>query len=275
MSSSLVLELQQEAMNPQVKVSDLLRKALVVATKLNLEELRVWIEHELRGYGNESVPSYRHIQGEVKVINPYHGLQPMIFEDPEEARILSERNIAQKISELESLVQNGGLLQIPFPDAEVARLADTTMGMPPTLIIGASRIVGILDAVRNAILEWSLKLEKDNILGQGMTFSREEKAQADSATYNIQNFTGVIGTVNTNAFQIGNYNSIHSELKRLGIPQPDRAQLENIMDRVGESEGPEKAGLVKQGLEWVLQHGSQLGAMAEMLRNWFQSQVGG
>jgi hypothetical protein len=42
-SHSLVLELQQEAMNPGVKVSDLLRKALVVATKLNVNEFKQWI----------------------------------------------------------------------------------------------------------------------------------------------------------------------------------------------------------------------------------------
>lgn len=276
---SLVLELQQEAMNPQVKVSDLLRRALVVATKLNLEEFRAWIEKELKGYKDNKVPSYRSVRGEVKVQNPYHGLQPVIFEDSQHAKSLSESNIGTSIGELEDLLKGDekGILHVRLPDETVSELAKSLMGMPPVLIVGQAQIYGIVDAVRNGILEWSLKLEKDGILGAESTFSREEKekAQASSTTYNIQKFVGVMGTVHSNVLQIGDFNSIHAELKHLGIPQADRNRLESIMDQVKDAKGLEKSSLVQQGLSWVLEHGPQLGALAEMLRNWFQSQGGG
>lgn len=270
--SSLVLELQHEAMDPQVNVTDLLRKALVVATKLDLNEFLTWIEHELRGYEN-TPPPYRHVQGEVQVNNPYHGWQPVIFEDPEAAKTFSEKPIGQAIGELESLLKNGkGILYVPLPHELVLRLSRSTFGMPPAFIVGRASISGIIDEVRNVILEWTLKLEKDNILGTGMTFSKQEKTQASSTTYNIENFTGVMGTVHADVLQIGDYNSIHAELKRLGIPQADRSKLETIMDQVKDARGKEKSSLIKDGVDWVLEHGPQLGALAETLRYWFQSQ---
>ena len=51
--SSLVVELQRHAMDSTASVPDLLRKALVVATKLWIVELRDWVQRESNGY-NES-----------------------------------------------------------------------------------------------------------------------------------------------------------------------------------------------------------------------------
>jgi hypothetical protein len=52
--ASLVLELQREALNSTIPVTDLLRKALVVATELSIKEFQAWIEYELNGYANLS-----------------------------------------------------------------------------------------------------------------------------------------------------------------------------------------------------------------------------
>ena len=68
---SLVLELQREAMNPNSRLSDVLRKAMVVATKLKVQDLRVWVESELKGYSkDEEIPSYRKVNGTLKAWNP-------------------------------------------------------------------------------------------------------------------------------------------------------------------------------------------------------------
>lgn len=45
--SSVIVELQREALDRNVHVSDLLRKALVVARNLALTEFQRWIELEL------------------------------------------------------------------------------------------------------------------------------------------------------------------------------------------------------------------------------------
>jgi hypothetical protein len=48
----------------------------------------------------------------------------------------------------------------------------------PRLQFGKSAIHVILDAVRNTILEWSLKLELAGILGSEMSFSSDERTTA-------------------------------------------------------------------------------------------------
>ncbi|MHB8473615.1 MAG: AbiTii domain-containing protein [Gammaproteobacteria bacterium] len=48
---SLVEELQKDALNQAVKLTELLQKSLVVATKLKLNEFASWVRLELDGYG--------------------------------------------------------------------------------------------------------------------------------------------------------------------------------------------------------------------------------
>src|SRR5688500_16815305 len=107
--------------------------------------------------------------------------------------------------------------------------------MVPTLLVSSSELHGIVAAVRDTILQWSLRLERDGILGEGMTFSREEVQKAANTTYNIQNFSGVLGNVTGSTIQVGNYNAIHADLKRLGVSQSARNELEDILDELGKA----------------------------------------
>ena len=193
--SGLVLELQADALNRGVCCSDLLRKALVVSRKLGIGAIEGWLRNELNGYplDDNEVPSYREIHGQIKVWNPYHGWQPLNFGDPKEAEILSKRKIIQPIGELDSLLDNkeGGALQVPFPQHIVNSLMKgMDVPLQPTLHVSRTEIVGILDAARNTVLEWALELENEGVIGEGMTFSKEEKQAANQVTYQITNNIG-------------------------------------------------------------------------------------
>jgi hypothetical protein len=52
--TSPVLELQHEAMDSSVRVDDLLRKAVAVATTLGSDDFRVWAAKELQGYAGDT-----------------------------------------------------------------------------------------------------------------------------------------------------------------------------------------------------------------------------
>jgi len=185
---SLVLELQREAMNPNGRLSDILRKALVVATKLKVDEFKIWTDSELKGYAKgQDIPPYRKVKGSVKAWNPYNGWIPVIVRNSEIMDLISNRSIGQPISELESLCHQkdeGGGLQVPLPHDWIMKLFSKSkefrLGMVPTLIVDKSQLDGILDAVRNEILNWSLELERQGILGDGMSFSTEELDKAKS-----------------------------------------------------------------------------------------------
>ncbi len=188
------------AADDSCSITTLLRKALIVASKLNLEDLKKWINNELNGYEDTTeVPQYRRIIGELKSWNPYNGIWvPIIWEKMPEG--VNKRPIAQPISEIVDILNNKnttGILTIPFqPEQTAILLKFFDAPTPPVLVISSSQLVGIIDAVRNLVLTWSLKLETEGILGEGMTFTKKEKEKAvQNSEIKINNFQGILGDV--------------------------------------------------------------------------------
>ena len=175
--ASVVRELQSDCLDSKVRVSDLLRKALVVARKLGLKEFDTWVSHELNGYPQESeVPKYRELSGQVRAWNPERGWIPVRFENPKDARLFSSRETKQSIGSLEALLENSkGVLGIPFPPEIENQVLTTPFLSNLSLQASPAALHGILDAVRNAVLNWTLKLEEDGVLGEGLSFSEEER----------------------------------------------------------------------------------------------------
>ena len=277
--SSLVLELQRAAMDPDHKVSDLLRKALVVASKLQIRDFKKWCEHELAGYEKVKTPSYRNVQGQLKAWNSYRGWIPvMTLANPELMETLSQREIGSSVGELEQLHQKSqsdeGTLQVPLPPELLIKVFGKEeafrLGLVPILLVDRTQIYGILEAVRNAVLKWSLELEQKGILGDSMTFSQDEFIKASHITYNIQNFTGILGDVTSSAVQVGDYNNISGELERLGITEEERNELKDILETLPSASPTQKSSLRKRGLDWVTRHASTIGTLSETIRGWFE-----
>lgn len=202
MKSSIVIELQKLATDENESITKLLKQALIVATKLNLLDFQIWINKELDGYNNvKEVPKYRHVMGEIKAWNPYNRIWiPLIWRDFPKGGL--ERSIVQPISEIEYIFKKQdnnkkNLLTIPFSSEQQAILIEHfDPPSPPVLIIPRSSMSKILDAVRNIILRWSLKLEAEGILGEEMSFTEDEKGNAQyNQEIKIDNFSGIIGNV--------------------------------------------------------------------------------
>lgn len=203
---SVVLELQQLASDSEKNIIDLLRKALLVATKLNLVEFRQWVQNELNGYKGGELPSYRQIHAQVKGKNPYHGLIPIGFPDKEMEWTFSSVPIRDSVSALYDLIEHRKStdvlhMQMPFEAQRMVSqmLQDSFQDIEIYWVLQRSQIVEILDAIRNTILEWALKLESEGILGDELSFSDDEKRKANSSTViqHIENFNfqGVLGSV--------------------------------------------------------------------------------
>lgn len=76
----IVIELQKQAIDTKSDVVSLLRKAYLVARKLDIKDFSEWINNELNGYTDyDKIPDYREIRGQVKAWNPYHGWIPVII----------------------------------------------------------------------------------------------------------------------------------------------------------------------------------------------------
>ena len=200
----LVEEIQRDAFDQTVRISSLLRRAKAAASKLNLPPTEKWVEQELNGYpGGAQLPAYRELSGSPKALNPFHGWIPIILNNDELDRMLSTCPIRQSVASIESVLENNetSFVQFPLPPGMIAHLnglMDVNFGTM-AVHVSTGQVHGLLDAVRNAVLEWALKLERAGISGEGMTFNREEKKIASaSTTFNIGTIGSMIGNLGSN-----------------------------------------------------------------------------
>ncbi|SFD95030.1 hypothetical protein SAMN05428981_102466 [Bacillus sp. OV194] len=191
---SIIQELQMEAMNSTLEITDLLRKSLIVAKKLKIKEFEEWVIQELNGYKipKTEIPEYREVVGKIQYFNPYHGWSPVIIEDVEILDIVSKSKISQPITEIQDLIRNNSdFLIIQLPQGAQNLLSNSLNETAEfRLYFGKSQTQRIIDTVRNILLEWALKLEEDGILGEGLSFSKDEKKEASKHDYTINNFYG-------------------------------------------------------------------------------------
>lgn len=219
---SLVLELQRDVLDSSTSILVLLRKALVVARKLNIKEFQDWVEKELNGYPNESeLPEYRFMLGELKARNPYYGWIPFIV--PLQIHdLVSTISVRQPISHIESLIVNTKdveSLVTMSPGLEDFLRSSEDIRYEIKIHIDRSQAHGVLEAVRDVVLKWSLKLEDDGILGEGISFSQEEKQIAAKHDYGsfIQINVGQSQMQSSSSESQSNSDSFNNDLRGANI----------------------------------------------------------
>lgn len=192
--NGLVEQLQNDALNPDVPVSTLLRKVKVAAVKLGLTDAISWVDSELNGF-NETPPNYRTAQGSTVGWNPYHGWQPVHFQNGELGEMISKCELRESIASYEAiLAQNSdqGMVRLELRTELVALLNQTFKFDVPRVAnrLSTGTLVGVVNHVRNMVLDWSLELAAAGITGDGLSFSNEEKAKASNAHITIGTFNG-------------------------------------------------------------------------------------
>lgn len=190
---ALVPELVNMASDPAISTADLLRRALVVARRLAVPELVDWINAELNGYGAVEVPDYRRVQGDLVAENPIHG--PVPFLAPQFGHLLTDFSNRQSIPELIHLRNSNRPIGTHFPpDVErtLMHMMRESMGvaMRPALMFSAVQVEGIIETVRSRILDWALDLEGRGIIGEGMSFTPQEKQAVQEQHYHFGNVSG-------------------------------------------------------------------------------------
>lgn len=201
---ALVPELVNAAIDASASPGDLLRRALVVARRLAVPEVVDWISSELNGYSLGDVPDYRQVHGQLMVENPIHGPIPF-FAPPDMTDILSAFEVRQSVPELVQLAQSTTGIYSHFPtnaEHKLMQMIRETNGvmMRPALRFSTVQVQGIVDKVRSRVLEWALDLESKGVLGEGMSFSQEEKQIVQQQHYHF-------GDVSSSQIQIGSHGS--------------------------------------------------------------------
>ncbi|WP_224240421.1 AbiTii domain-containing protein [Hyalangium gracile] len=193
---SLVLELQSLAQENATDLAELLRRAKVVAAKLRLGEVEAWIEHEMNGYHEGiEVPKYRKIATHLVMEKTIFGTQAVRWGEGlrELAEHFASINARQSVGELAHMLAAGGEITVLVSPSEMAALlkvSDDFRIIPVSRHVSRSGVANVLNSVRNKILDWALQLERQGILGAGMTFSKEETQAAAGVT--ILNYGALI-----------------------------------------------------------------------------------
>lgn len=189
---ALIPELVNIASDPTVSTADLLRRSLVAARRLDVPEIVEWINSEMNGYGEGvTPPGYRFIRGEVMAYNPVRGHDiPFIISNAQAAAALSFHVERQSIGVIEQVLVSDKQIMRYFPtEVEQQLLEDMYIKFRPKLVFSRPQVQGIVEMARNKILEWALDLEARGIIGEGLSFTPEEK-QAVQHNFHISNVTG-------------------------------------------------------------------------------------
>ncbi|MFK3969285.1 hypothetical protein ACI2KS_00925 [Pseudomonas sp. NPDC087358] len=204
--AGLVEELQADALNESVHIMALMRKAKAVSVKLNAPTISTWIDNELEGYRSiYEIPTYRHVGGTLVCYSYMNGHIPLSIDNAHILETVTTRKIAQPLGKLCEHAANNDRIVIAFPP-KMSEMLQSGMSfrMEPGLQIEPGTLKNIIYGVRDKVLNFALELEKQGILGEGMGFSKEEKAAAASITYN----TITIGSMHNSQIQQDSDNSM-------------------------------------------------------------------
>lgn len=240
-------------------------KAKLVAAKLSLDDLTEWIEFELGGFPSRSqVPAYRRFQHLPEAFNPYVGWIPINFGAASQD-LLNEFTtiyIQESISNIEKHVGESGKLEIRMPEM-LSGILYAGSNSPENFKISwrfsANSLSGVLAAVRGRILTWSLDLEKQGILGEGVNFSFKEKEIASMVFKNdfngaVINNNGVLASstgdvTQENKMNVKSFDSLRDELKKIGV---NDAEIDELHEAIESSEQPlTPVGFSQNVSDWI------------------------
>lgn len=262
---SIVLELQNEISSPNCDVVNVLRRAHLIASKLKLTDFDRWIQYELNGYPDqESCPEYRKIRGILKALQPYYGWTPILIQDNKVEKMICEGKLQNSISQIISLCESSGnVVLLEFSGEQLVlfdKIISPPLPMGCALHIPATAVKDIEEKVKNTILEWTLKLEAEGIVGENMTFSKKEKNCAINIPQTVNYYYGntsiinspsdnvqiVSGSENTVSFSYGKVKDIIAEVEK-SISESDLSKddmetaaelLDDIKSKIKEEKKP-------------------------------------
>lgn len=169
---SLLQEIQNDATNSNVSVSNLLRKCKILAYKLGNEDFKAWVEYELNGYPKDKsfLPNYRileniyskgHFSGSFgsglrNADVPTFNLPKELQED------LTRANFFSPIATLENLTTSSTLSQewgARILAQYGGNMYEDYVCMQAWKVIPTSFVIGIVDTIKTKILNFVLEIE--------------------------------------------------------------------------------------------------------------------
>ena len=253
---SLLHDIQNAAVDANVPISTLLRKCAVLAARLENEELRAWVAKELNGYDSVAdVPEYRvlgagasgHLAGPFGSGYQNITIPPSVL--PQWGRKYAEEvRFTQPIATIEDLGKGDGVITCPWPGDLLAYMqTDEGNKFAGGLVlygawqtVSRSAVLGVVDTVRNRVLEFALRLEKEApAAGEPDQPGSEVSKAKVTHLYQTIIHGGVVGNVATGSHatqmtgnirvEKGDLGALKKTLSEWGIPESDINELEGAL----------------------------------------------
>lgn len=260
----IVISLQKELISTDCDVIVALRKAKVIASKLNISDFGLWVENELNGYSDNNVPAYRKVRGLLKA-KCYHGYVTVSIGNSQLENIICEQNMQQPISQIMNFINDkdeGSLLLYPPGDVQLALNKCYNIGYPTEFVLCVEQgaMQKIIESVKNELLNWTLALEKKGIVGEDLIFSCEEKQAAKGLNYPVNNYYGttniisgpvenaqlITGNDNDVSLYIRNITEVKEAIEKEQLSGQDKEKALNLLSEINEKiEQKEKPSKIK------------------------------
>jgi len=271
----IVGEIVDGALDDSVRLPTLLRKLLVVGERLQNNELKVWVIHELNGYDAEDqLPPYR--QMNITAKGMFVSIVGQMNDQPLQSSVMKKEHqwwaksasLMGTIASLETLVAgdpNGRVIR-EWPADLVAYYSkkfstdwylNRAWQEIPTNAIG-----GLLDTVRTRILQFALELQKE--LGDAEPSSLAAPAEAvnnavQTIIYGGNNIisptiAGNVQVIGEQTVVQGDFYSLSSALSAIGVDQTHVAELESAIN-ADKAEGADK-GYGEKVKGWLAKAGT-------------------
>ncbi|MGS2739978.1 AbiTii domain-containing protein [Sinomicrobium sp. M5D2P17] len=254
----LISQIINELIDSEKSINGALLKTKVLASRIQNNELLNWVNRELNGYSSfKDLPDYRknitsYLQGNYINGNAKYTNQPIptIGLDEIFQKKLQSAEFSDSITALENLIENNDSSTLALPlRAEIVGMIETNwrkMGNPylqlmnVSMIIGKSVIVEVVSKVRNKLLDFMLKIDKEfGSLTEISELKEKKKEISTIMNQTIINTSGdgnVINTGDKNKINIkitiekGNKNALIEHLQESGISKQDMTELVEIID---------------------------------------------
>lgn len=252
----LLSEIQNAAVDANVPLANVLRKCAVLGAELKNDELRDWALRELNGYQDgDDVPEYRRAQSQVfgNVAGPFgSGFKNVAIPAlamPEHLREMSHAVVlSQGVAGLTELLEMGDIRQ-PMPGDWL--IAVQQHGSIQGNLYAAWRplsksvVVDALDAIRNRILEFCLRIAPEI----PETLTADTAAEAGPAVTQVLNqvifgsYTGNTANASpsvrqTVVIQSADLEGLARVLKDAGVPPSDTDALRAAIEEDGRPSEP-------------------------------------
>jgi hypothetical protein len=247
---TLLDEIKLDLTNENAALSNTLRKAKILASKLRLPEIKDWLKYELEGYPDRyKLPEYRIF----KAINfgtfsgPYQSIARNItlpvYNLPDSLKDFANKlRITEGIGELEFMLNNESkTIQRKWTQEQIL-IARENVEMENGMVlvdayqpISESLIAGIIDNIKNKLLDFVLDLENSDINITDTINKQTEKDKIRNMFHiNIYGNDNIVTSgenISQNIEQVkpNDINSLLQYINSLGIDKEDMLSLKNAI----------------------------------------------